>query len=211
MWIGLREAAAENERPITGIMNPNSGPITDQGSLGVYLDTLKNVMGIGEGATYMLTQKKPTVKKNYQDGRVGGYMCSRCLHPSSSLSVGVILMIFQQGLRCTPTGTEVNQREKHAPLTPSGEDVKTRRNGTENAGSEQNWPLNLAKLTAAAAVPSAEPREVWFNTVGTYLQVKRNGGKKWRLQHRPLLAGRDDEFVVRATVLCNDSHDTGTT
>eukprot|EP00904_Undaria_pinnatifida_P001803 jgi/Undpi1/11623/HiC_scaffold_30.g13918.m1 len=61
MWIGLREAAAENERPITGIMNPNSGPITDQGSLGVYLDTLKNVMGIGEGATYMLTQKKPTI------------------------------------------------------------------------------------------------------------------------------------------------------
>lgn len=49
MWADLQNAA-QNGHPITGILNPNSGPNTDEGSLCVYLDILANFMNKGDSA-----------------------------------------------------------------------------------------------------------------------------------------------------------------
>ena len=61
MWIDLREAATSGY-PITGIMNPSSGPGTDGAAPG-YLGFLSGVMGLGAGATYNLEDAKPTVRR----------------------------------------------------------------------------------------------------------------------------------------------------
>lgn len=62
IWIGLRDAAASGH-PITGIMNPNSGPFADEASERVYQDFLRDVMGLGDAATSSDTAK-PTVLRS---------------------------------------------------------------------------------------------------------------------------------------------------
>lgn len=70
MWIGLRDAAASGH-PITGIMNPSSGPLADEGSERAYQNFLRDVMGLGDAATSSDTAK-PTVLRLVKEGGWGG-------------------------------------------------------------------------------------------------------------------------------------------
>lgn len=78
MWIGLRDAAISG-RPITGIMNPNSGPYADEGSQLGYQIFLRDEMGIGDGAIYHPEEAKPTVRRLAGGRGVGGCIYSHSI------------------------------------------------------------------------------------------------------------------------------------
>lgn len=59
MWIDLRDAASQGY-PITGVMNPLSGPYADDITTGAYQTFLEETMNIGDNAIDDGTAK-PTV------------------------------------------------------------------------------------------------------------------------------------------------------
>lgn len=70
MWVDVR-AAAMSGALITGILNPNSGPIVDNGTTMAYQAFLSDEMGIGDGATAS-DFLKPTVLSYRGGGREAG-------------------------------------------------------------------------------------------------------------------------------------------
>ena len=62
MWTGLQEAT-KSGYPITGIMNPNSGPYSDEDSERAYQNSLTQEMKIGDGATDHSGDAKPKVNR----------------------------------------------------------------------------------------------------------------------------------------------------